>query len=528
MTEPDKRPTVVELFAGVGGFSLGLEGKLLGFDRDEGGWTWGREGGDWRVIWSNQWEPSTKTQHAATCYREQFPHVPLVDADIDVVLDYSFSDSDDIDGLIDHAFEHHTHGRLSDDERLEEAERLAASWAEHPLPKDFDLLVGGFPCQDYSVAKPLSKASGIVGQKGVLWWEIERIIRERKPSHVLLENVDRLLKSPTDQRGRDFAIMLSCLAFHGYEAEWRVINAAHYGFPQRRRRVFLYARHLDEPVTNGDSFQDLGEEALTHSGVMYSAFPCHLEPGRVIRDLVDAEGQLRQPHVISEKWPKRSSAPWLDAGFMRAGLVYTASVEAPSDSEPWPLSGDGKRWVLEDILLSPQHVLKDANLHEFLIPDDELGRPSTMDHQRDVELGITGTWKYLKGAKSVPRGNYHYQEGPVSFPEPLDQAARTVLTGEGGRSPSRFKLAARQEVPPELLELDWPEAVQDSFVEEDGATHIYRRLTPIELERLNMFEDGWTIEAGSDGRRAFCMGNALVVGIVQQLGEVIAERAQAR
>ena len=56
---------------------------------------------------------------------------------------------------------------------------------------------------------------------------------------LLLENVDRLLKSPSKQRGRDFAIMLSSLAKLGYAAEWRVINAADYGFPQRRRRIFI-------------------------------------------------------------------------------------------------------------------------------------------------------------------------------------------------------------------------------------------------------------------------------------------------
>ena len=62
---------------------------------------------------------------------------------------------------------------------------------------DVDMVVGGFPCQDYSVAKPLSQASGIVGKKGVLWWDIYRFLRlKNTPRYVLLENVDRLLKSP--------------------------------------------------------------------------------------------------------------------------------------------------------------------------------------------------------------------------------------------------------------------------------------------------------------------------------------------
>jgi hypothetical protein len=70
---------------------------------------------------------------------------------------------------------------------------------------DHTLLVGGFPCQDYSVAA--TGAKGIHGKKGVLWWEIKRIIEGKRPRFVLLENVDRLLKSPAKQRGRDFAIM---------------------------------------------------------------------------------------------------------------------------------------------------------------------------------------------------------------------------------------------------------------------------------------------------------------------------------
>ncbi len=66
---------------------------------------------------------------------------------------------------------------------------------------------------------------------------------------LFLENVDRLLKSPASQRGRDFAVMLASLADLGYEVEWRVINAAEYGFPQKRRRVFIVGRYLGFPGT---------------------------------------------------------------------------------------------------------------------------------------------------------------------------------------------------------------------------------------------------------------------------------------
>ena len=70
-----------------------------------------------------------------------------------------------------------------------------------------DMIVGGFPCQDYSVARSKHEM-GIEGKKGILFWEIIRATKRIKPKYFILENVDRLLKAPSSQRGRDFAIML--------------------------------------------------------------------------------------------------------------------------------------------------------------------------------------------------------------------------------------------------------------------------------------------------------------------------------
>ena len=179
---------VVELFAGVGGFRIGLEGKPKS-----------RKKSPYEVVWSNQWEPSTKTQHASMVYEMQWGADRHSNEDIATV---------DIKDVPNH-----------------------------------DLLVGGFPCQDYSVATTLKNSKGLIGKKGVLWWQIHRILstKKRPPKYLFLENVDRLLKSPSKQRGRDFAIMLSSLNELGYAVEWRVINAAEYGMPQRRRRVFFLA-----------------------------------------------------------------------------------------------------------------------------------------------------------------------------------------------------------------------------------------------------------------------------------------------
>lgn len=192
------KKTVIELFAGVGGFRVGLN-DIHGFD-DNGK---AIENRDWKFVWANQWEPATTVQHAYDCYVTRFGN-ECSNEDISKV------DSKDIPN--------HT------------------------------LLCGGFPCQDYSVARSLSKEKGIEGKKGVLFWDIARILKDKKTPFFLLENVDRLLKSPSKQRGRDFGIMLRTLSDLGYNVEWRIINAADYGAAQRRRRIFIFWLEKDYKI----------------------------------------------------------------------------------------------------------------------------------------------------------------------------------------------------------------------------------------------------------------------------------------
>ena len=412
-TRRDRKPRpagrVVELFAGVGGFHAALRET------------------EWKVIWANQWEPSTRIQHAAECYRMNFGPDSVIDEDINFVLDQV---------------------------------------PEH------DLLVGGFPCQDYSVARTLSQADGIEGKKGVLWWAIYQILHDRSPRYVFLENVDRLLKSPATQRGRDFAIMLSCLSELGYLVEWRVVNAAHYGFPQRRRRVFIIAEHIGK-----------------RAPVALSPLPWLYEQGVLARGLPvwpadDVDHHLDMPDLEIHEDPARITerfgwgnkvTPFQNAGIMWRGSVWTRRVEP---------NFDGKYETLGEKLVSDDEVPE-----RFFIPKDQVPQ-----------------WKYLKGAKREPRRaanghEYFYTEGAVPFPDPVDQASRTILTGEGGSTPSRFKHVIRTE---------------------DGRL---RRLTPVELERLNGFEDDWTNTGMSDGRRAFMMGNGLVVGLVTRVASALWQTA---
>jgi DNA (cytosine-5)-methyltransferase 1 len=405
---------VVELFAGVGGFRLGLEAA------------------SWEVIWANQWEPSTKTQHAFDCYVSHFETGVHVNEDINVVLD-----------------------------------QIAAGERE-PIP-DHDLLVGGFPCQDYSVAKTLNQAHGIEGKKGVLWWSIYRILEEKRPRLVFLENVDRLLKSPATQRGRDFAIILACLSDLGYLVEWRVVNAADYGFPQRRRRVFIVAHlipedeepHWDGPIT-----------WLLEDGALASALPVRADDASVVSlegaSLPTLELVGHPAQITQEFGWGRDATPFRLAGVMWNRRVWTRVLQADFD---------GPRRLLGDVLQPDERVPT-----EFFVPEPKLPQ-----------------WEYLKGAKHVERvakngHHYRYSEGAIAFPDPIDHPSRTVLTGEGGSTPSRFKHIIR--------------------TPDRG----YRRLTPVELERLNGFPDDWTDTGMPDGRRAFMMGNALVVGLIERVG----------
>ena len=400
-----KKLKVVELFAGVGGFRLGLE-----------------EHNKYQVIWSNQWEPQTKIQHASLIYEDRFGSSGHSSEDIETVLTSN-------------------------------------------IPKH-DLLCGGFPCQDYSVATTLKNSKGLIGKKGVLWWSIHRILSEMKerPTFLFLENVDRLLKSPSSQRGRDFAVMLQSLNDLGYAVEWRVINAGDYGMPQRRRRVFFLGYKKDSKV-----YKKLKKKTpvdwLLEDGVIQNTFKAN-QDGEVSqfvldKDLVDISNNF---NVGGKK------SLFENTGLMIDGEVTTLKTFPVHEGKPTPLKSI---------------IVKGKVDEEFYIPKSELSK-----------------WNYLKGAKSEERVSstgyvYKYAEGSMVFPDDLNRPSRTIITSEGGKSPSRFRHAIQTK---------------------DGL----RRLTPLELERLNMFPDNHTeFEGVTNAKRGFLMGNALVVGVVEKIGETL-------
>lgn len=404
---------VLELFAGVGGFRVGLEKASPRF----------------KTLWSNQFEPSRKSQDAFEVYSYHFPDSENWNEDITTISDERFS----------------------------------------ALKGKVDLIVGGFPCQDYSVARTKKDELGIQGRKGVLFWEIVRATKLSNPKYLLLENVDRLLKAPSKQRGRDFAIMLRAFADLGYGVDWRVINPAEYGWCQRRKRVFLFVYRKD--TTYFKQQQVLDDFGVGTSCIFEETFPTKDE---VVKDRSNSFVLSEDILEVSDSF----STQFWNSGSMIEGQVVTKELEPKYE---------GSHKVLGDILESPLDLSDTMYLSE-----DKVDK-----------------FRYLRGAKKFERTNsegytYTYSEGAMSLVDSADLPSRTLLTSEGSISRTTH-----------LIE------------DEKG----YRLLTALETERLQGFLDNWTkvkLSKGKevkvpDTRRKFFMGNALVVEVVEFLGKYIAD-----
>jgi len=463
--------TAAELFAGVGGFRLGLEGR-----------PGSRKKGPFRVIWANQWEPSSNRQHAAEIYANRWN------------LEEELQDS--------RVFSNGSNEVLTNI-NIEEV-------SSSQIPAH-DLLCGGFPCQDYSVARTRSGEMGIKGEKGKLWTSIRRIIDEAepKPRIVLLENVPRLLNSPAAHRGLNFTVILNDLLDLGYDVEWRVINAADYGFPQKRKRVFIiaYLRGLvPTPVTPGEIKQWLGSD-----GPFAESFPITgKSPREKIKIILEPNPRNKSPY-------KNTGYAWVDEG--NNHYMLTAKTKADYAGKNQKL-GD----VVETLHNPDYEVVDKEKLRKYRYIKGEQKEWRIRKADMDIALAIDAgngmnLWEYYQvltkeyDSNSWTRSRnssgyklgvesgiiYNYTAGKMAFPDSLSNPSRTVVTAEIGKSVSRMR---------HVIEY------------EPGK---YRRLMPVELERLNGFPPDWTkLEGTSDSRRGFLMGNALVVGIIQRLAPYIA------
>lgn len=417
---------VLELFAGVGGFRIGLENANKNL---------------FKTKWANQWEPSRKSQDAFEVYNYHFPNSENINMSISDITDEKFSSM------------------------------------------DADMIVGGFPCQDYSVARSKKNEQGIDGKKGVLFWEIIRAVRIIQPKYLILENVDRLLKAPSKQRGRDFAIMLTTFNSLGYSVEWRVINAAEYGRSQRRRRVFFFvyrndttfAKKIDKQFESNDYiFEETKyDDYIFNTGLFATQFPVKQHP------IKNRQVYYELPNDVVEVSDNFTGTFW-NTGVMRHGKYY--SIDTAPDY-------NGQFLTLGEILQNENDVP-----NKFFVTNPE-----------KIEK-----FKYLRGPKKIERTSadghtYIYSEGGMSPYDDLNLPGRTMLTSEGTVNRSTH------------------------FLNVNGK---YRLITPIEAERLQDFPDNWTekkqlsdgsIVPVSDKMRMFFMGNALVTEIIRKIGEFVSE-----
>lgn len=413
---------VLELFAGVGGFRVGLEHADSNF---------------FKTYWSNQFEPARKSQDAFQVYNYHYPETDNINIDITKIPDQTFK------------------------------------------KMDADMIVGGFPCQDYSVARSKKNEMGIQGKKGVLFWEIIRAARIIKPKYLILENVDRLLKAPSKQRGRDFSIMLASFNQLGYSVEWRVINAAEYGRRQRRRRVYFFvyrndlplAKEIDKDFENSKlEEENRYDEYIFKKGLFARQFPVQQAPykGRTAYYVFPEDIVETSDNFVGKVF---------NTGVMRHGRYFTVDTKSTGEEKPIPL---------KDTLQEEKDVDE-----SFYVDDPEK----------------IAKFAYLRGPKKLERTSadghkYNYAEGGMSPYENLLLPSRTMLTSEGSvnRSTHWLKINDR-----------------------------YRLITPIEAERLQDFPDDWTkyklvdgeIEEVTDRMRMFFMGNALVTTIIERIGTEI-------
>lgn len=419
-----KQLNILELFAGVGGFRVGFENSNENM---------------FKTKWANQWEPAKKSQDAFEVYDYHYPDSMNINESIEEISDEVFQSM------------------------------------------DADIIVGGFPCQDYSVARSKKNELGIEGKKGVLFWEIIRAVTQIRPKYLVLENVDRLLKAPSKQRGRDFAIMLAAFNDLDYSVEWRVINAAEYGGSQRRRRVFFFvyrndtdfAKKIDKEFENEelDLFFDsqLYDEYIFKKGLFARQFPIVQKPVKnrhatytLSKDIVDISDNF-----VGTVW---------NTGVMRHGRYFTIDTIPTLEETPVTL---GQILVAEEEVPEKYFVTDPAKLEKF---------------------------KYLRGAKKIERTSvdghtYVYSEGSMAPTDNLSLPGRTMLTSEGTLNRSTHFINVNDK---------------------------YRLITPVEAERLQEFPDDWTkykktssgeVVEVPDRMRMFFMGNALVTGVVKRIAD---------
>jgi DNA (cytosine-5)-methyltransferase 1 len=325
-----------------------------------------------------------------------------------------------------------------------------------------DLIYGGFPCQDVSVA---GKRAGLGGERSGLWFEFERIVSELRPRWVIIENVPGLLSS---NGGRDFAVILAGLDELGFDASWAVLDSQHFGVPQRRRRVFIVG----------------GPRGRGAEQVLSLCESCGGNPetsGTPREDTTGAlsAGTLRAGGVNGGNNP---------GGGYLADIAYTLSASVRHTGD-----GHGNAW-------NSNYIANPLGAHH--------GR-NDLDHDT-----------YVTASAITASAGHHGHSSPRG--DGSDNLIANTLTARDAKGPLPSRGIGNVVVHP-TLDADAGHHMWQNHQGSESLTHMsavgagVRRLTPTECERLQGFPDGWT--AGqADSHRYKQMGNAVTVPVAEWIG----------
>jgi DNA (cytosine-5)-methyltransferase 1 len=375
---------------------------------------------------------------------------------------------------------------------------------------DVDVLVGGWPCQDISLAGP---RLGLAGARSGLFYEFARLVAEISPRWLVAENVPGLLTSGcnppcpggcVETHGGDMGAVIGTLGELGYGYAWRVLDAQHFGVPQRRHRIFIVG-HLGAPWTAspavllepdsspgdpaesdeaweedaealGDGPDELGDEGWTPD--LAKPLLSNRQGGQ---RTTDVEGVTFVAQPVAKALVSPDNGPRFDAS--SENLVVQEPVYAVHNGEDVLVSKD----VAQPVLATKG------------FPGAVTFRKSQRAHHADD----AETWVEDETANTLNAFENHNAERTthaIVTPLDLSQACRTDTatgvgtpgTGIGEPGGPSYPVGYTKAVPAMIQELS------------------VRRLTPLECERLQGFPDGWT-DGQSDTARYKQLGNAVAV-----------------
>jgi DNA (cytosine-5)-methyltransferase 1 len=360
-------------------------------------------------------------------------------------------------------------------------------------PVDVDLLCGGFPCQDLSVA---GRRAGLDGARSGLFFEFARIIDALRPGWVLVENVPGLLSS---NGGRDFGVVLGTLADLGYGVAWRVLDSRFFGVPQRRRRVFIVGA-----VAVGDP----GAAAERAGEVLAVGSRCQRHPA--------TRGEAG-PDVASPLGGSVGKGRGHDGNpFDRGGHSSLSGLGSggPDDNDA-----------------------QAGRLVAMNLRGREGGAMPEMDDVASLRAADGGSSRsYIAGTLKSQRGKGGGGIGPEEtlVAAPLTKGS---ATGEGVNQPGR-----RQEDDVNIVAFNASGGGEKDLMPRTNLANPVtgsngdpgaiagsvgvRRLTPTECERLQGLPDGWTqLGDTPDSRRYSALGDAVTANVSEWIGGRLAQAA---